>query len=235
LPSAEDHDRSIAVKKGFRSVNLIGVERNQKALIAARDRGSLTVSGDFFDAVEIIARSREVSVVFGDFCCGLDGELPLRLAELFHIPGLHRAVFALNLMRGRDPSSSSYRGHADKFCLEDALKKHRALIAATAACRTVARSIGSQDADKVLARYKLLLDQLGYADECLNSYKSTSGQVFDSMVFRNPMSSFWKSDVSGLNKVWDSRHQAKRNDRRYGNTARSAAAVMAHRTMRLSA
>lgn len=225
LPGSTDFDRPIALSKGFRPENLIGIEKVEEALLEMRSRGVLAARGNFEDCVFASAKNRRIDVVFGDFCSGLMRNLP-RVAFVWNLhPNMKDAVFAFNLMRGRDAASNAYRERFVEFA-----GKHRGKV--------VFLGLVSE-----LVRHEQRLDSTFQFDDELfslvsehsapdfNSYKSTSGQVFDSTV--------WRGLLAGTHgdAMWDSVDI----DRIYKGSAalvsagKSMAPIWAHRTRRISA
>ena len=223
LPSRMDKDRSVALSKGFRAENLIGVERDRTALEEARASGALVAYGDFFDAAIAIARSRKIDVVFADLCCPITPKLIGRLMDLMLHPNIKDAVFVLNLLRGREFGPSASIVKAMQFRCEDTdsligSEKHRGFIALSLACAAL------------IARFP----SISVADHGVficSSYLSTSGQVFDSIVFHGFVGIDYENkqeEVLG----WFSEYLSEGG--RQSATAKSVAAILAHRTMRLA-
>lgn len=234
LPSSEDNDRPIAIAKGFRDWNLIGVERESDALRSARAKGSLVIQSDFFDAVEVLANKRDVSVVFGDFCSGLNGQFTADLAHWFCNPRLRNAIFAFNFMRGRDPKSNEVRQKFSSSITTDAMRKHRGLIAIADATRYLATC--HEDTEFGLNAWRAYMKE---ADGDVYSYKSESGQMFDSVVATNPLRriNYGSPDAcKAMEAAYQTYYARLRRTKPSMDKAMShAAAVMAHRTMRLQA
>lgn len=227
LPSADDKDRQVAIEKGFRSENLIGVERNRATLGKARQHG-LCVHGEFFDAVFSLQRSRKIAVIFGDFCSGLSDQVVDNLLNLWLLPNTRDAVCAFNFLRGRDGSFSAGRDVYQVFRKEvereggknfDSFEKHRGaqLFVHGMGMNTVAHS------------NQLHIRERGNASETdFNSYRSSCGQVFDSVVTKRPFDIYGLDDRK-LNVAFEAQSEL------CSKTARSVAAILAHRTMRLQA
>lgn len=112
LAGPGDYDREIAVSKGFNPNNLISVERNKKVLSRLRDRGVLTVHGDFIEAAKAWPITKPFDVVFGDFCGDVSKDMLAGIKALTLMQQTARAVFAFNFQRGRDSSMAEARALA---------------------------------------------------------------------------------------------------------------------------
>lgn len=237
LPGATDLDRPLALERGFLSANLIGVERNDQALDQLRGSGVLTIDGDLFRAVEAVAYKRPVSVVFADLCCGLTVPTWSWLSMAMNLPNLQHATFIFNLLRGRDQQSGPIRElmsdeafigkHRGKMLLHWLLStramKHAEVMVANGGWPDI-------DMERVDKGYAKMLST---SNAAFNSYRSTAGnQVFDTVVFKNPMTivdySQVQLDVHSLYKK-----HGRITEPAFVQAKRSAAAIMAHRTRRL--
>lgn len=229
LPSQHDLDRPIALAKGFRPLNLIGVERDNRTLKLARSAGSLVAEGDFFDCVEAVSKSRRVDVVLADLCCGFTPAIAQRFSNMLIAPGLNRCVFAVNLLRGRDPQSNDHRALLTKHFPE--IGKHRAKMFLVWCISNLVVYARGADTAACIRDINRAMSRASIAEF---SYRSTSGQIFDSAVLRNP---FEMVDLK-FNEFKSSwmRHQAdycaRTSSPEKDAAARSVAAVMAHRTRR---
>lgn len=244
LPSADDIDRDIATGKGFKDNNLIGVERKSVALALARRRGGLVISGDWWEAVQAVARSdTSISAVFADFCYGIPNDRSLvDMINPFSLPSAVDTVVAFNFMRGRDAPSNGLRVVYEKY-----VGKHRGkLFAHIAMALTVAgvyrnilrhgESIREQWIDfamrRVFPRYPSF--DCSVLNPAFASYRSASGQYFDSVVMLNPLAALFRA--IGVEESRKGREtnlaEQKSNIRLDKKTLLSARAVLAHRTRR---
>jgi hypothetical protein len=241
LGAATDLDREIARSKGFDDRNLIFIDRDAEVVSAARKRGRLAIQGDFTQAIREWPKSLPLHAVFGDFCCGLERRFVYSLAYGMTVwPQCRRSVFAFNFLRGRDPSSNTIR----QVLAEDPYAhKHRGIHAALQFSFGVCvASSGTQGVSgygiSIRPGFTEIVKQAAASGEsnhvietmmsAFNEYKSTSGQVFDSAIWRHPLAP--AQDVPQLSKqdafFW--KHGA-------GPLRRQLAAIAAHRTMRLAA
>lgn len=161
-------------RKGFRRQNFIAVERDRSALCLLRASGVLTVDGDFGDSLLCWPDERQISVVIGDFCCGLEQKLLQKIIAASTRPPARNAVMAFNFLRGRDPSSAAFRAQIPF--------KHRGAHMFMAFAHAISKTAGQRDKERALD----LLYETAAID--LYEYKSTAGsQYFDSIVFKNPL------------------------------------------------
>lgn len=243
LPGEQDFDRNIALSKGFRSSSLIGVERSDDTRKSLRSGGTLTIDGDIFASVDAISRKRRVDVAVMDLCCGLRAKhADCILNWLLTRETLKGCVFAVNMMRGRDADSNELRQRLLDVAPGEGSTKHRGELLALAMLLAI-----SNDEQSKLATDREWIGRCMVVGAAMRSaffsYKSESGQVFDSCVFVNPAS------VLGLRVTFDGKPIATfkelmtkpadptnpflDNSPAFVRTSRSAAAVLAHRTRRL--
>lgn len=103
LPGEQDLDRTEALKRGFRSENLIGVDRS--ADVVQLHRGKGVFQGELSDVLSAWG-DPTFDVICADLCCGLGSEsdeLIKLVASSKSISG--NAVISVNLQRGRDDIS----------------------------------------------------------------------------------------------------------------------------------
>lgn len=210
LPGAADLDRDVAIAKGFKQHNLVPVERSSQKIRSLRGRGIRCIGDDILVVAQ--AWDKPIHVLMLDFCCGLERKLALAITPLLMRPHMRNAVIALNLMRGRDPSSSDIRdfardamqvikfpNSADLDAIDPGINapKHRGLLLHYLVTLVFTDWI----THAVEKRQKDLPQTL---DHCLRklerpavcSYRSTTSQTFDSIVFRNPASVLLPSKLS---------------------------------------
>lgn len=263
LAGEQNLDQGVALSKGFKPWNLIAVERDVVALETIRGGGALAVGGDFFDAVDAIAKKHRIDVVFGDLTCGFERHMISRISNFMCHPNMNETVFAFNLLRGRDPSTNDLRDMSADFVLAAAGDvKHRGAHVLIHAYAHMGGLTGDTEIPVVLEqlRKNTLFD--------LSSYASDAGtQTFDSVVLRNPLSlesmrtvhhefmSFpvelraafenplkdrWGDlgSFDELSKLMQEhqleRYKTLRLTRAYVKTSRSASAILAHRTRRMA-
>lgn len=177
LSGQNDLDRPEFLRRGFRGDNLISVERDRDAVYKIRAKGTLCMSGTLSEVVRNV-RGLEFHVVLADFCGGFTDESMHLLFAIIHNPCFGPSVCALNLLRGRDPSSNEYRA--------DVGTRHRGVIAYRfyfdALLAYWSEAVG-EDAAKELrprmkAHHKEIFQPWG------DSYKS-GPLYYDSIVFIN--------------------------------------------------
>lgn len=238
LAGADDEDRQIAIEKGFGRHNLIAVERDPTAAVRLRRGGALTLCGDIFGHLMALPPTREVGAVHLDFCGGLTSKTQHKLLEVLMHPALKDAVFAVNLLRGRDKSGNAHRSAirdvlTDRFALDT---KHRGallwgLLVYRFEALLRARPEVVSDSPPMVARG---LEFSPHESRVLSgsriaelSYRSTAHQTFDTLVFRNPAGRLFPDGMR--------RALSAALDREFASCAerKQQAAVMAHRTRRL--
>lgn len=249
LGGKENFDIVEAERRGFRGHNMLCVERSKCAANEIRGNGNLVILGDFFDALFSVQRRQNVSVVYADLCCGLSPELIHNVFISLGSENLSGAVFAFNLLRGRDPKMSkirplmewSFSEIAEIFSVSTKHRGFQLCNALMARCGMNSethpangRSVEELAADESFCKRAEfgLKHMYSMARPVFESYLSQSGQQMDSVVFSNPVGQILKRDelmsparYSGL---------IKERGEKALRTQRSAAAILAHRTMRLS-
>lgn len=183
MAAKEDHDRAVAVNNGFKDKNLFAIDRDPKVVSALREDGVWGVSGEMSNAVA--NWSGKAHVIFADLCCGIGGEMAKLIGGTLYSPAFNRTVFAINLLRGRE-----------KFCSDQIRDlavsiKHRAKFCFKAFEWSFRKAIKDANADSTNLEIEgKPIDFVGdYIESCapfFTSYKSDSGQVFDSGVWRAP-------------------------------------------------
>lgn len=232
LPGEQDLDRPIAMTHGFRPGNLIGIEINAGVRRRLREKGNLVVGADFVSTVWAGAMSRRVDVVYADFCRGLHVDLMTQAWLWLANPAFNQTVFAFNLLCGRErePEIGQMRALAET--------PDRAYILAQFLCNAWATiDIPDEElADEASAGAALCLkrteEMLAASDAATMSYRSASGQRFDSLVMRNPLGILWEGNARRYKQTILSRALERPGIQR---AKLSLAAVMAHRTRRLAA
>lgn len=224
LAGKDDLDRQIALSRGFRNDNLIAVDRDARIVNSLRASGSLAIKGDIFSAAIEWPLDKQVNVVIPDLCSGWDLKTHTGLVACMIITAPE--VVSLNFLRGRDKQVS----HAKScFPVEE---KHRGFLAYGAAVSALAREIGKKQECGFDFVKNALIDLSSLAE---NSYKSGS-QVFDSVVFRNPLAFLSIEKIGGFpgfkEKLGAWRSELR--SRLKPLNRQSVAAVAAHHTMRNS-
>ena len=232
LAGLQDLDRTIALRKGFIAKNLISVEKDKASLLAQRRNGTLAIHGNLIDVLRDWPKSQRVDVIFADFCHGLEGATIDALIKAMFNPALRHAIIAINLMRGRDASTNRLRSFmSPDFEAAGLDAKHRALhffhwhLAATVYATGLAMRDQNQD-QKHIDDISLDLVKMALATPvALASYKSESGQVFDSGVCQNRWHNVFRLSPDSLGE------DCGYENFRTGEMTRFIAPILAHRTM----
>jgi hypothetical protein len=196
LAGEQDLDRKIAVEHGFRSDNLIIIERDRNVCEKLRDEGKVVINSGLIDVLqEWPTNGPAISLIYGDFCSGLEPDIQAMFDMLEH-PSFLSTVMMINLLRGRDSRTNIIRSLITKATGEE---KHRGrLIVAWAALEllnvamrgheAVYRQRGEgyelslrtpKDSEMYIFERLLLIYQPSYF-----SYKS-GPLVMDSVIVRN--------------------------------------------------
>lgn len=196
LPSREDLDRDLALARGFKNGNLIGVERDASALTALRRSGVLAIHGDIFDAaLSLLSSGKKISVVNADLTRGLAIRDGARIIDLLTHPKSVGMTIAVNLQRGRDPEINPHRDIFPALFKLWKLKatdpssefnpKHRGMQLFLGTIANIAASWFKEiEVEQV--------QQLIKSTRCaFHSYRSTKLATFDSVVFNNPFSDWF--------------------------------------------
>jgi len=124
-PTARDLD--CAVQRGFHPTNVIAIDLTDENIVAVRERGGIGICDDLNVVLRSWPADWHIDVVIADFCCGLDKTAVRFMNALFCSRGVsHKTVISLNLQRGRDKFSDSFRKWQDAGAPDESLKKNRA-------------------------------------------------------------------------------------------------------------
>lgn len=193
LAGPQDLDRPEFLRRRFRPDNLIAVERDSRLCTSLRSDGKLCIYGDINAVIAEWKRTR-VDVVFADLCCGLHSSFVETLIQLTRNHCFHRAVLAVNLLRGRDADSNELRAElsGDDKHRGRAFARLYAAILTESVVRTQdeMRSMFCRGTDADGIGLSLIQDAITKMTENVSwlwhaSYRSDSGQYFDSCVFQN--------------------------------------------------
>ncbi|MGH3430839.1 MAG: hypothetical protein ACRD3Q_03515 [Terriglobales bacterium] len=226
LAGVSNLDRPEAIRRGFQTKHLIAVDANPNKVTAIRARGELCICGDILDIA--FNYGCRVDALHLDFCCGLELGVLQKIGMAMAHPDMRACVFSLNFLRGRDPSSAALRESiAGNGRCPDVLSKHRGYLALHALTAVTFLDVfrGASAAFK------------GYAETLINdaanaeaySYRSSTHQTFDTVVFTNPLGAFLDSDDYGhelravLRTVYGSRKIRSRIAAHKANATRRSA------------
>lgn len=227
LAGPDDLDAREAVRRGFQQRNLIAIDRDPEIVKDLRKGGRLAVTADFLSVMFAWKYTRPVHVIFGDFCCGIDDRFLGRLHLACRNPAFRSAAFAFNFMRGREVKSDRIAAIRELMEDEGYSTKHRGVIYLYFHLFNMS-VLGEPFDGQFTSDQRKLWDfyrRRVVAD--FLSYKSTSGQVFDSAVWRDPLPRADPVRARALQAICTRNAPA-----RTASTARRIAATLAHRTMR---
>lgn len=234
LAGASDLDRGVARSKGFRDDNLIAVERNGDVVQLLRRNGVLTINGDIADTIYSWRGNKDVDVVIADVCCGYTPAMAATAWMLALHERFGNAVIAVNLMRGRELWFNT--GLPEHVVRDNHRGKSFFYKNLTGPIDFLLQMRGTDIArQKQLASLYVKTMRPAYS-----SYRSDSGQTFDSAVFQN--CSIWRLpesptvDEAKRYLAANIRHGPKRKgDITLKDISAKVAAIKAHRTMRMAA
>lgn len=205
LAGTEDLDRKIAIEKGFKSHNMIAIDRNEEVVKTLREKGVIAIHGDLFEVLKgFSGTSCKIDILIADVCCGvtdsvyefakhMTAEVYAPIFDPGHSPDDGTAVddfdcpvIMFNFMRGRDKGIilNSFTGKS----------KHRGEMLIEAMCKIRAekqekdfkRIAAEQHRDLNDTELQIIDEEmensLGCYDPEYKSYKS-SNIVMDSVVF----------------------------------------------------
>lgn len=233
-----DHDRTVAIKKGFKAHNLISIERDRAVADALRDKRVLTICANIIEVLQSWPLKKKVHAIYLDMCSGLENSLVDVLRYAPFMPPFFDAVWIFNLMRGRDRSTGWLR---DELAINFGREKHRGIILkewlnlylGISAIRERhpewihEREDGANEVNLMrLASYTSVLNTA--SNPQFNSYKSASGQIFDSLIWISP----FRVLVTSEKKEWALSNHS--HSLRNKTVCRQVSAILAHRTMRMN-
>lgn len=186
LPASEDLDRPEALRRGFRSENLIACDRDGSIVAALRKQGRPVLRGDIFD-VALAYRAEAIAAIDLDLQSGLELSV---LRRLWPILLKHpTAVLALNIMRGRDGSFSYFREGAIEWQKNLGLHQARAHRGRWAVGVLISLIFGTIGLPWKRYQDRVVAQQLFERAMDVNFHEYRSGRlIFDSAVFRGPIS-----------------------------------------------
>lgn len=239
LPAEQDLDREAARKRGFHDQNLIAVDINLDVVRAIRARGLPAIHGDVFEVIRNWRSDHRPDAIFLDLLHGVDANV-VGLAQYEPLLSTD-AVVAINLMRGRDKAASIYKVVLEKN--GEKYNKHRGQQAfeyITGMLTVHAFSyMGKKGPDAVRDAIRSNSGMIEWNSHCckwerlmkssnpvFESYKSSCGIYFDSALYNTRMGGMHEMVYSKIRQCLTDKDR---------EVARQIAAVLAHRTMRLSA
>jgi hypothetical protein len=245
LAGWSDLDRGIALRLGFHPYNLIAVESNRKVCKALRKNGVRTIYGDYLETLISWPHDLPLSIVFGDFCSGLEQKILSEVTKSLVLPATFGAAFAFNLLRGRDPSTTRWRTEISEAIGAEDLKHRGNFLAANIhmfmcsifAWRQMGLQMFTPTSDMTWAQQQRYADLVSHASATgyasglkfkFSTYKSEAGsQRFDSVIFSSPMP---RGDARDLRNS-ESMRRLRESTSEYRR--KRIAPVLAHRTMQM--
>jgi hypothetical protein len=128
LAGPQDLDRKVAIKSGFRSGNLIAVDIDKQLVRTMRSEGKIAIHGDFVDVVGNWTHRDKPTVIYADFCGGLEKNiyrLRYAISAMAHSHGFDEMaafIVAINMLHGRDKWSDQLREMRKAFGAEDVVR-----------------------------------------------------------------------------------------------------------------
>lgn len=262
LPGTKDLDRSVALNYGFTDCNLIGVDKSKDVCRSVRAFGGYCIWGDFLAVLACWPRHIPIHVIFADLCCGLE-------RQLFDVQGLKSSIaisdgikahliVAINLQRGRDPSSNALRSNLNELSNElpvlysesNPLHRGRQFLDMFNFVRIGSSSLDVLEemvthpqffrSNTAIKRYKSMYRRHHRARFYSYPHRYDSGSVtyMDSAVFNlhlNPTAREKYESRKEATDIEDLRLAVVGNQRKYSRIKRQIAATLAIRTMRIAA
>jgi hypothetical protein len=201
----EDDDLSVAINKGFKKSNLIGIDLDQSRVNAHRAKGGIGICEDLSSVVVSWNGNPEIDFINADFCCGITKSMKIFLISCCGAECIKKGTpIIINALRGRDKDrivldldenlSNLFKSIGKNKTIGD-IKKHRGpMILHTLFLCCLSRKFGSEHFDKVLTDQTLLFTEekdfwknLSKID--FYSYKSVKNgavQIMDSVFFKWP-------------------------------------------------
>jgi len=124
LVGPEDKDREIAIKKGFRSENLLAIDIDDNKVASVRKAGGIAISGSLQQILLEWPCVLKLDAVIGDFCGGFNNSFKQFADCLLVSKAVKKdTIISVNLLRGREPNlKSDLEGN-------DSQIKHRGVFA----------------------------------------------------------------------------------------------------------
>lgn len=122
LTGPDDHDRNVALSKGFKNQNLIGVDLDAHNIATVKENPHVpAISMNLCDLLRQWVTPK-IDFIVGDFCCGLTKFIVIDLiSTLVHNTSLSvPCIISINLMRGRDAFANPVREYYREYNI-----KHR--------------------------------------------------------------------------------------------------------------
>lgn len=181
LAGENNLDMKEASRRGFKSQNMIAIERDKKLCRDLRKKGITTIHGDMIETIKKWGNEK-IDIVISDYCCGLNNNVLEQIVIAFWQPCFRDCVFSINLMRGREVVDNNFMTYFH------ANKRHRGLSFAGIVAACVLESTRGEDGERwfFIDAEKITEDAINRrAEFSYNEYKS-GNLCFDSVVYKNP-------------------------------------------------
>lgn len=194
LSGPDDYDRKEGVQRGFKNSNIIAVDLSDENIDVVRKQGGFGLCDDLYHILLMWPYEWKIDVLIADFCQGISDHAFRLMHALIHCSAIHsETVIWVNLMRGRDPKSNYYREQYGALMTQWSFSgnnKHRGEIWFWMFMSEILRSAREGghyriERENCGDRVQALVDHM---QPVTTSYKSTSNQYFDTIIFINPAS-----------------------------------------------
>ena len=245
-----DLDREVAIRKGFKPHNLIAIDHDSEIVKKLRKEGKLAIDAKLKGVVDNWSGDG-VDVLYADLCGGATFENVAIAATMTALGGFEKTVMAFNLMRGRDRWVAKDKCEAEetkKEYEELVMGRHRGKAIFEASKKFVKyhfrngieENAKSEElkSEESLTGLENIIEMVA-EKECMPislSYMSTSGQVFDSQIWKNiSVHKIWNfiANLMGKEKFLEFEKAVATDPR--NKIARKVVAIRAVRTMRMTA
>lgn len=194
LAGKDDLDRREALRRGFRSENLIAIDNNLEIVKNLRSKGVVAIHGDLIDIIANWSGDPRIDVIVADFCGGLTKKCGSGLIrEMAYSKGLAmRTVLSVNMLRGRDGDLPKYIKNAITPAIPYAIK-HRGLLLISAIMMDLMRSVN--DIFKSIENWEVL-HGCRFENWFNNTFRPSCFNYKSKSVFMDSVVMVWPGDMS---------------------------------------
>lgn len=132
LPGEQDLDRKVALEKGFKSHNLIAIERNKDIVKRLRGRGVICIHSDLFSVMHGWRSDTPIFAILADTQTNFSDAALKIIALWFCGIAFRRTVLLMNLQRGRERGKAGEYLHKyleEPSANDGIAKNHRVMMA----------------------------------------------------------------------------------------------------------
>lgn len=192
LAGPEDYDRREALQRGFKNRNIIAIDLSDENISTVRKQGGYGICDDLYHILLMWPEEWKIDVLIADFCQGISDHAGRLIHALNHCGSInHETVIWINLLRGRDPKSKEAREKWGNLMQQWSMSgnyKHRGEMWFWIFCTEMLRMANERGRYMVTPgnigrRVQSLIDHMSPS---FTSYRSTSNQFFDTIIFKNP-------------------------------------------------